>query len=158
MSIDLLTFRKDLEEANFQIGIDKGMWNVADENLQCSTWPKVIIWIKAASKNDGPERYYFNFDLTGYPNTAPTCCPWSSVKDERLPDELWPKGIKVVSSVFNPGWNKTALYAPCDRVAMIGHENWKSEFPHLWWNPSFTIEKYLNFLYRILNSSDYANS
>ncbi len=72
----------------------------------------------------------------------------------------WPKGPGNVSSVFNPNWpqlnSATALYAPCDRAAMPGHEGWKEQFPCVWWQPEFTIVVYLEFIHSILNKKRYA--
>ena len=77
---------------------------------------------------------------------------------ERLESSLWPKGRNFVSNTFNPGWNPNALYTPCDRAAMAGHDGWKTQFPELWWQPHFKITVYLHFLHRLLNSKDYVNS
>lgn len=147
--------RSHIAEANFQIGVDEGRWGIEKEY----PWPFVLIWVKAASKTGCPDKYCFRFDLTGYPSAAPTACPWDAESDKRLDNQLWPKGGNHVASVFNPGWNGgIALYAPCDRIAIPGHGQWATKFPHLWWRSDFKIIVYLNFLYQLLNSPEYASS
>lgn len=158
MRPDTAIFHQHVIDAVFQTGVDKNMWAMVDENPEYPTWPFIIIWIKAAIKKDRPDKYYFRFDLSGYPNIAPTACPWNSETNSRLENHLWPRGSKFIKNTFNYGWNPNALYAPCDRLAMPGHDGWKTQFPDLWWQPSFKINVYLNFIYRLLNSSDYANS
>jgi hypothetical protein len=157
MSPDLQLFHKHVEEAEFQIGIDKDMWGLADNNPQHPTWPYIIIWIKAAVKPNAPDKYYFRFELSGYSASAPTACPWDINTNQRLPDHLWPRGNKFVSTVFKLG-NQPALYAPCDRMAMPGHGDWQTKHPDLWWKPTFKIDKYLHYVHGLLNSTDYVNS
>ena len=156
MTPDESIFRLHTASAEFRQGIDEGMWDIVENKVQMQG-PFVIIWIAARQKPGCPDKYFFRFNLQNYPSVAPTACPWDVDTDQRLPDEKWPKGGPQVSTVFNPNWNKNALYAPCDRVAMEGHrEVWEKQFPDYWWQPHFTIVKYLNFVYRRLNSSDYA--
>ncbi len=65
---------------------------------------------------------------------------------------MWPKGPGNISAVFNPNWNGgIALYAPCDRAAMAGHDAWKVKFPGWWWQSDFTIVKYLEFVHKCVN-------
>lgn len=158
MKADLLLFNRHVGEAEFQMGIDDGKWGLLDENPDRPTWPFCFIWIKAREKANHPEKYYFQFRLDGYPESAPNACPWDIEKDTSLPGNQWPKGLSLVSKVFNPQWNPNALYAPCDRLAIPGHDNWKTEHPNLYWRSTFKITVYVSFLFRLLNSDDYASS
>lgn len=159
MSADFQMFNKHLGEANFQLAVDKGLWGVVDEDPQHPSWPVVIIWIAAKPKKSCPDKYYFRFNVAGYPNQAPTACPWDISKNQKLEHSLWPQGPKLVSLVFKPSWDHgNSLYAPCDRVAISGHPNWANDHPDLWWTSSSKITVYLNFLHGLLNSSDYENS
>ncbi|HEV2480601.1 MAG TPA: hypothetical protein VGS79_13085, partial [Puia sp.] len=92
------------------------------------------------------------------PAAAPTACPWDITTNRRLENAQWPHGPKLVTPTFNYGWNANALYAPCDRVAMVGHAQWQTQYPDLWWQPTFKITVYLHFLHQLLHSSDYARS
>jgi hypothetical protein len=156
MRPDTAIFHQHVNDADFQVGVDNGMWSICNENSNYPTWPIVIIWVKAAEKKDCPDKYHFRFDLSGYPSVAPAACPWNNTTNARLENNQWPRGRKFVNNTFNYGWNPNALYAPCDRIAMAGHDTWRTQFPDLWWQPSFKITVYLNFLFRLLNSSDYA--
>jgi len=158
MTPDAALFNQHVNDADFQSGIDSGMWGIQDHDPGYPAWPNVVIWVQAAPKSECPDKYFFKFNLSGYSATAPTACPWDVVTNTRLENSLWPKGSQFVSKTFNYNWKPHALYAPCDRVAMEGHEAWKTEFPELWWQPTFKITVYLNFLHRLLNSSDYAKS
>ena len=154
MSLDREAFRKHLTEAPFQLGIDKGRWEIADMD-NFPAWPYVIIRIYARPKESGPSYYSFRFDLTGYPSSAPNACVWDEDKSEILENSRWPKGSMYVSKVFNPAWRRDALYSPCDRHAIPGHDGWRVDFPEYYWRPEFTIVKYLQFIYGLLNSDDY---
>lgn len=157
MSVDKNIFNEHVESASFQIGVDEGKWGINDNDNSRSHWPYEYIWIKASPKENCPDKYYFRFELSNYPGQAPTACPWDNTTGMRLESSKWPSG-GIVSSVFNPNWNANALYAPCDRMAMPGHDSWKGQHPNLWWKSEFTIVVYLEFLYGLLNSKDYANS
>lgn len=158
MRPDTAIFSQHLSDTYFRSQVDRGIWGIHGDDVSFSSWPVVIIWVKAAPKPGRPDRYFFRFDLSGYPSVAPTACPWDITKNARLDSNSWPRGSKFVNATFNYGWNANALYAPCDRVAQAGHDNWRNEFSELWWNADHTITLYLNFLYQLLNSSDYANS
>lgn len=155
MTPDMALVRQHLMEAGFQIGVDEGYWGIEnDEMLALPTWPYLFIWIAARHKPGCPNKYHFRFDVAQYPVVAPNACPWDMQTNLRLPNEKWPNGGGLVTSVFNPGWNPNALYAPCDRLAIIGH-NWSQEFPDYWWNSSSRLEKYLHFIYTRLQSKEY---
>jgi hypothetical protein len=155
---DAAMFQQHINEADFQLGIDNGSWGFLNSDEPLAGWPNVTIWVKAAKKANWPDKYYFSFELSGYPGQAATACPWNAETNARLDNSLWPRGNRFVSHTFNFGWNANALYAPCDRLAMQGHDGWREQFPELWWQPDFTITVYLNFIYHLLNSSDYAKS
>jgi hypothetical protein len=158
MRPDTALFHHHVMDAEFQAGVDRHEWGIYEENHEYPTWPIVIIWIQALSKEPSLEKYYFRFDLSGYPVSAPTACPWDVEFNRRLDNSQWPRGQKLVSATFNYGWNPNALYAPCDRVAMAGHDVWSMQHPDLWWLSTFKITVYLNFLHRLLNSADYAKA
>lgn len=154
MTPDQKIFISHLSDAKYQLGLDEGSWGISKE----TPWPFVLIWVKAGAKEGHPDRFHFKFNLENYPSSAPTACPWDNEKDVRLENSKWPMGVNYVSKVFNPGWNPNALYAPCDRLAMPGHEPWAAQFPKVWWNPEFKITVYLEFLFNLLNSDDYVSS
>ena len=150
-------FRAHIGESPFLEGVDREKWGLHGDSSDVQ-WPNPLIWVQAAPKTNCPDRVYLRFDLIGYPSDAPTACPWDIAKNATLDFAKWPRGRRYVSKVFNPRWNKgKALYAPCDRLAMIGHEQWKKTHPADWWSSSDSIEKYLNFVHGLLQLEDYVN-
>jgi hypothetical protein len=147
MSPDEAIFRDHLTGAPFQSGADAGKWALQGQ----IAWPTAVFWIQSATRFVAAGRVLLKFDLQNYPQLAPTASPWDDEKHDLLNPEVWPKGPGNVSAVFNPRWNPRALYAPCDRVAMQGHEAWMTKFPQWWWNSSFTFVHYLEFVHRCLN-------
>jgi hypothetical protein len=63
----------------------------------------------------------------------------------------------MVSAVFRPEWkNGECLYLPCDRMSIVGHDNWRSIYPNRLWNPERGIICYLEQIYELFNQSDYS--
>lgn len=155
MSPDEALFRSHLEDAPFLAGVDAGQWALHGD-LAENFWPHPIVWVKADEDLIAVGKVFLHFTVDGYPQTAPTACPWDITNNCRLDSALWPKGPGNVSKVFNPAWNNgVALYAPCDRIAMPGHESWRPQFPNVWWEPSRTIVVYLEFVHSCLNRRKY---
>ena len=148
---DLCLFKLHLEGAPFLTGVDVGQWGlVADDEL--ASWPYCRIWVRSDPRYKASGKVVLRVQADNYPASAPTACPWDTDTNARLKNELWPKGPRNVSAVFNPAWNGgVALYAPCDRMAMPGHEPWQQAFPQWWWTPKHTIVEYLTFVFRCLN-------
>jgi len=152
-TMDLLMFEKHVDEFEFQNGIEQGMWGFHLED-PTSTWPLVIIWIQASTTYCAPGRCYLRYKLDSYPQSAPTACPWDIKTDGTLVDADWPKGYLNLNQVFRPGWNRTALYTPFDRVPITdgNHLGWQTQYPEYWWQSSFKITDYLVYLHRLLNT------
>lgn len=136
------------------MGIDEHQWDICDISKVKENWPNVVFWICDNSDSKSNDKLFLKFDLTNYPENAPTACPWDFTMSKILEPNKWPKGNKQISTIFNPGWKPNgvyALYAPCDRIAIAGHDQWKLVHPDLYWKPTFTIVKYLNFVFELLN-------
>ena len=108
------------------------------------------------SARDGRE-YVLRFNCAGYPQTAPTGGPWDLKTNQVLAFDLWPRGRGGrVSAVFRTDWkNGTALYLPCDRESLAGHDNWRHEMPSKIWHPADGIVQYLELVHELLHSRDY---
>jgi hypothetical protein len=157
VSPDEAIFRAHLNGAPFQSGVDAGRW-APHADPPAIVWPHPFFWVQADEDLIAAGRVFLRFTVDGYPQNAPTACPWDVEKHCRLDPSAWPKGPGNVTKVFNPGWNNgIALYAPCDRLAMPGHESWKMQFPNTWWEPAFTIAVYLEFVHSCLNRRKYAD-
>lgn len=156
---DQRAFDADIEDADFQIGVTKGMWGLADATQlpESLVWPKAVLWVAAAPCPKAPERFYLVLDLDNYRAAAPTGPFWDMEAKIVLPPVKWPKGKpgSRVAKVFRTDWNVNALYHPYDRVAATSHDQWKSEQPHLIWDSQHTIVDYLTEIHGLLNSGDY---
>lgn len=137
----------DLESGRFLAGVARNRWRLISES-----WPAVQISVAA---RDGHE-YVLKFDCSHYPQTPPTARLWDAGKDSPLELVQWPKGGGRIASVFRNDWKSgTALYIPCDRSAIEGHNNWRTEHPSKIWNPSAGITQYLEIVHELLQSKDY---
>ena len=156
MSPDEAVFRDHIEDAPFQAGVDISKWGFHGGTAEI-IWPHPIFWVGADADLISGGRVFLRFTTDGYPQAAPTACPWDIERNSRLDPALWPTGPGSVAKVFNPNWNNgVALYAPCDRLAMSGHESWKTQFPSVWWGQSSTIVVYLEFVHSCLNRRKYS--
>jgi len=96
------------------------------------------------------------FHCDNYPNTPPNGTFWDFERDERLSADKWPKGSGRVEASLKPTWKDgMALYLPCDRMSIEGHDNWRAEHPSKIWNPQRGIVQYLEIVHDILQSRDY---
>jgi len=149
MKPDESLFKTHLEEAPFQSGCDAGKWGLLGEIV----WPNATIWVRADEQLLPSGKVHLKFTLDGYPANAPTASPWDVERNEKAGNGLRPKITGKYAKVFRSDWMAgAALYAPCDRIAMPGHETWQKQFPAWWWQPHFTIRKYLEFVHICLNS------
>jgi hypothetical protein len=146
VNADERAFQMHMERPDFQVAVLKGRWRV----LRIA-WPHVDIGVRA---RDGLE-WGFRFLLDGYPARLPNAKPCAIETGAPLPGTLWPKGLGRFSAVFNPNWNQAALYLPCDRLALPGHDQWVTQLPEMLWPPLRGIIHYLEILYDLLNSSAY---
>lgn len=146
---DQRAFAADVKKAAFRLGEAERRWR-----LISIEWPFAFIGLVA--KDD--REYVLRFNCSGYPQTAPTGGPWNMKSNEVLEFELWPQGRGGrVSAVFRTDWkNGSALYLPCDRESLVGHENWRNEMPSKIWRPKDGIVQYLELVHELLQSRDYA--
>lgn len=146
---DQRTFEADVAKAAFRLGQTEGRWR-----LISLTWP--FAYFAVTSKDE--REYVIRLNCTGYPHTAPTGGPWDMETDKVLAFDLWPRGRGGrVSAVFRTDWKcGTALYLPCDRESLTGHDNWRHEMPSKIWRPAEGIIQYLELVHELLHSRDYA--
>lgn len=146
---DERTFSKHLAAGAFLSGVARGDWRLISVE-----WPHALIAVSAAERDGEPSEYALRFELSNYPQLVPTAQPWDAEANAALPASRWPAGGQA-NEVFNPNWNATALYLPCDRVALAGHEQaWAGHTAYLW-NPTRDITHYLRIVHRILNQPEY---
>ena len=144
-------FHSHLEKGPFQSGVDRGRWRLASVG-----WPHSVISVSAADRSGAPSEYFFRFELSNYPATAPTAQPWNVTGNAALDRASWPGGRGRIQLAFNPDWKGgSCLYLPCDRHAIEGHDPWRTQHPEMIWNPKGDITQYLKIIYDLLNSQDY---
>jgi hypothetical protein len=155
-------FESDLQGAPFRIGVTKGRWGFAEPGAAAegAAWPRTYFWMAAATRQNAPDRYYVELDLSGYRSVPPTGPFWDPVKRQRLEHGKWPKGKpgSRFAQVFRLGGFSgagSAFYHPYDRVARLNHNQWPSEQPHLIWTEKHTIVDYLEEFQSMLMSGDY---
>jgi hypothetical protein len=146
---DERAFAADVAKPAFRVAVSEGRWHLLHSN-----WPYALIAVKA---KDG-RQFVFRFDCQDYPQAPPTAGPWDMERNAVLPVEKWPRGRGGrVSAVFRPDWKGgTALYLPCDRQSFPGHEHWRTQIPSKIWQPAMGIVQYLEIIYELLHSRDYA--
>lgn len=145
---DERAFRAHMERPDFEIGAAKGQWELVRVD-----WPHAVLTVTA---RDGTKRA-FRFHLPGYPAALPNAQPWNLATDGPLAAALWPSGTGRVAAAFNPGWNAGALYLPCDRLALAGHEHWLVQHPEKAWPPARGIIHYLEIIHDLLASHQYSS-
>ena len=143
---DERAFRTHTGRPDFEIGTAKGQWQ-----LFRIDWPWAILTVTA---RDGI-KWAFRFHLPGYPVALPNAQPWSLETDGPLTATHWPSGTGRVAAAFNHGWNTSALYLPCDRLALAGHEQWLVQHPEKAWPPVRGIVHYLEIIHDLLASHQY---
>jgi hypothetical protein len=145
---DARAFRADLEHAPFVVGVAEGRWELISVNG--------VIAIIAVTAMDG-RAYALRFDVSGYPQSAPTAQLWDPTANTPLPVTRWPRSRGGrLGAVFRHDWKGgTVLYLPCDRGAFEGHENWRTAMPSKIWRPTVGIVHYLEQVHELLHCHDY---
>lgn len=147
MQPDNIALRAELASARFLSGEDKNNWRLRD--LQ---WPYLYVDVIA---RDG-RGFTLHLNCEGYPANPPTGTFWDPVSDMRLPFDKWPTGGERIQLAFKHGWKDgNALYIPCDRESIVGHEGWISQYPQMIWRPEKGIVMYLNVVHDLLQSHHY---
>jgi hypothetical protein len=149
MAPDEKAFRAHTSTGRFSAGVDADEWR-----LVSLEWPHAVIAIAAAPREDAPREYGFRFELSGYPNTAATAQVWNADEERIATAEERPK-VTYSPSPFRCDWSGgTALYIPCDRVAVEGHADWPAQHGELW-DPAKGISQYLIYVHRLLHDDAY---
>jgi hypothetical protein len=147
---DERAFQTDVAKPRFRLGGAEKRWRLVNV-----VWPHAVVGVTA---RDGRE-YILRFNCAGYPQNPPTAGPWDVAGNQILPFDRWPRSLGGrLGLVFRPGWkNGMALYLPCDRESIPGHDNWRTEMPSKIWDPAKGIVQYLELVHELLNCTDYAS-
>lgn len=147
MTPDERALRSDLEAARFLAGQDRGRWRLCGIE-----WPFVQVEVIARDAR----RFMLRLNCAGFPHAPPTGAFWDAAANAKLPAAQWPQGGERIRLAFNPSWKDgNALYIPCDRESVVGHDAWPSQYPQLIWKPAKGLCHYLEVVYDLLQSRDY---
>lgn len=148
MAPDERALRADIAKPTFRVGEACQRWR-----LLAIAWPYVFIAVRA---KDGKE-FTLRFDCQGFPAAPPTASPWDMARNAILARDLWPRSRGGrLGAVFNPDWKRgTALYLPCDRESIAGHDQWRVQMPSKIWRPAGGLVQYLELVHELLNCRDY---
>jgi hypothetical protein len=141
-------FRADVAKAAFRAGVADGRWR-----LHGVSWPHAFLGVFA---RDGRE-FVIRFECSGFPTSLPTGGPWDLARNAPLAFDLWPRSRGGrLGAVFRPDWKGgSALYLPCDRLSIPGHDGWATQMPSKIWRPASGIVQYLELVHELLHSRDY---
>lgn len=140
----------DLASARFLSGEDRGRWQ-----FRILQWPHLFVDVRAKDGRD----FTLRLDCSGYPANPPTGTFWDMATGSRLSFDKWPAGGERIQLAFKCGWKDgNALYIPCDRESIAGHDAWVSQYPQMIWNSSRGITMYLEIVHSLLQSRDYVGT
>ena len=74
-----LAVTADLTSARFRIGVKRGHWRKVSY-----VFPILVIAVAAVEPNGNSTEYFFRFELTGFPGTAPDVRIWDYATDALL--------------------------------------------------------------------------
>jgi hypothetical protein len=147
MQLDEQQLRSDLMSARFLAGVDRGRWRLCEVR-----WPHLYVDVLARDGRD----FLLRLNCEGYPEAAPTGTFWDHDENRQLMADRWPRGGERLRLAFRLDWQAgAALYIPCDRMSIAGHDGWQTQYPQLIWNPGRGITLYLETVHELLHSRDY---
>ena len=80
-SPDQRLLESDLASAEFRAGVAKGQWGLAPQEIlpEAVAWPRVIFWLVAAPRTNGPTCFYVSLGMKGYRPVSPTGTFWADL-------------------------------------------------------------------------------
>jgi hypothetical protein len=138
--------RQDLEAAPFIAGERDGRWVLRE-----LAWPLLFVDVVARDKR----RFTLRLQCRDYPQ-APTGAFWDPERGSWLAAANWPRAGARFGNALRTDWQGgTALYIPCDRLSINGHDQWRQLHPAWLWDPQIGIVRYLDVVWTLINGSDY---
>ena len=143
---DERAFRADVAKPAFRLAQAEGRWRLVQ-----IAWPFVQIAVRASDAHD----YVLRLNCAGYPQDPPTGGPWDADTEKSFRSTVAAKQRGPSGHRVRPDWKGgTALYLPCDRESIAGHDNWRLELPSKIWRPATGINQYLELVHELLNCPD----
>src|ERR1700684_3911022 len=107
----------DLASARFRAGVLRQQWRKVSY-----AFPILIIAVSAVEPNGTLSEYFFRFELSGFPGTAPSVHIWNCETDTLLAADRRPQGSARLVEAFK-AWPETSVYRPWERKSGA-HGNW----------------------------------
>jgi len=146
VSADQAKLLEHLEQAAFLMGEMDSRWRLREVS-----WPFIFVDIRA--KDDC--EFTLRLQCDGYP-APPTGAFWDPLSNSWLPASRWPRTGARFGVALRADWHGgTALYIPCDRNGIAGHEQWLQLHPAWCWDPAIGVARYLDVVWSMLNGDDY---
>lgn len=136
----------DVASARFRVGVKRGYWRQVSFDF-----PILIIAVAAVEPDGSSSEYFFRFELTGFPGTAPEVKIWDPKANALLAADRYPKGSNRVTEAFKR-WGNETVYRPWDRHAGA-HGNWATVYATLAWKPERDLIFILEDLHGLLTSN-----
>lgn len=148
-SPDEAALRQHIESGSFLSGESGGRWS-----LRSVIWPHIIVDVVARNG----DVYALRLRCDEYPLQPPTGTFWNVAEDAQLEACRWPRGGQRAGQALRTDWQGgTALYIPCDRTSIAGHDQWNQLYPAWIWNPREGLVRYINVVWELLNGDDYVS-
>jgi hypothetical protein len=140
----------DLAAARFLAGCKRGPWR----QISCA-FPLLVVAVAAVEPDGSSGEYWFKFELSGFPGTAPEVRIWDPKTSGPLDPEKRPRGSNRITEAFKH-WGNGTIYRPWDRQGGT-HNNWVTTHPSLAWNPKRDLTFILEDLHGLLTSNAVAH-
>jgi len=137
----------DLASARFRAGIARKHWRVISYEH-----PILVVGVGAVEPDGAASEYAFQFELTGFPGTAPAVLIWDVAANAHLPSKLRPKGSARVVEAFKDWTAPHPVYRPWERTSGL-HNNFAQTFPDLAWHPKRDLAFIMEDLHGLLSSN-----
>lgn len=142
LSVEQQTLHDHLHSALFLSGEDDERWKFREDR-----WPYVFIDVRSLDN----QWYTLRLRCDGYPRQAPTGSFWDASSNVPLAAGRWPRAAKTCGQALRTDWQGgSALYIPCDRQSISGHDQWAQLYPAWLWSPSIGLTRYLSVVSELL--------
>jgi hypothetical protein len=138
-----------LESGPFLSGVDDGRWTLREIN-----WPFVLVDVVAFNG----DVFTLRLQCDSYPALPPTGTFWDVVSNTRLAASCWPRTTGRGGQALRTDWhNGAALYIPCDRLSISGHDQWAQIYPAWLWDSKVGLTRYLHVVSELISDVDYVS-
>lgn len=142
---------QDLASPRYRVGAASGRWRMVS-----GAFPIYVFAVAALRADGGASEYFFRFELSGFPATAPEVNILDPVTNTRLPLAQRPNGSPRVVAAFKE-WGEQTVYRPWERKAGA-HGDWRTAHPTLAWRSERDLAFILEDLHGLLTSSALASA